>query len=60
MDHAIVQHMMEALQYIKTVRAEGITKEGQRKINIDEQMVISMGALCKLFVGDLVRDGELS
>lgn len=52
--------MMEALQYIKTVRAEGITKEGQRKINIDEQMVISMGALCKLFVGDLVRDGELS
>lgn len=55
----MAQYMTEALQHIKTASGDGLTNDvRQRKIDINEQMVIIMGALCKLFVGDLVRGGK--
>lgn len=56
-----LQHMTEALQHIKNASADGLSGDMRnRKTDVNEQMVIIMGALCKLFVGDLVRGGGLS
>lgn len=51
--------MVDAFANIKAGLTDGMREEARNKpVDVTEKMVIVTGALCKLFVGDLVRDGK--
>ena len=51
--------MLDAFQAVRQANVEGFVGESRSlRVDINEQMVIVMSALSKMFVGDLVHGGE--